>query len=69
MRIHIHGERADSHPRRYTHIRIEFVVHGNVVKASDVERSIELSVNKYCSAIASVSASVEYGFRLPESGE
>jgi len=69
MQIHIHGERAESHPRRYTRVQIEFVVYGRGVKAADVERSIELSVSKYCSATASINAEIEYGFRIPESAE
>jgi putative redox protein len=66
MRIHIQGDRAENHPRRYTRIGIEFVVYGSGVKAADVERSIQLSVTKYCGAIASVNAAVETSFRILE---
>lgn len=67
MRIRVRGDRAETHPRRYTRIGIEFVVYGNGVKAADVERSIQLSVTKYCSAIASINSTVETRFRIVDS--
>ncbi len=67
FQVNITGERADDHPKRYTKIHLEFVVCGKEVKAKDVERSIELSVTKYCGAIASVNAAVEHSYRIVES--
>lgn len=69
MEIHVRGDRAEGHPRRYTRINIEYVVHGRGVKASDVERSIQLSVTRYCGAIASINASLDYSFRIVDSAE
>jgi putative redox protein len=66
LQVNISGDQAEEHPKRYTHINIEFVVHGKGVKPQDVERSIELSLTKYCSAIASVNADIEHTYRLVE---
>lgn len=43
------GTRADTPPRRYTAITLNFIVHGNVPEDA-VRRAIELSRVKYCSA-------------------
>jgi putative redox protein len=62
--INISGTRADEHPRRYTDIHIEYVLHGKGIKEKDVRRAIELSESKYCSATASLNATVEHSFRI-----
>jgi putative redox protein len=69
LQVNISGDQAEEHPKRYTDINIEFVVHGKGVKPADVERSIELSVTKYCSAMASVNANVAHTFRIVEDEE
>jgi putative redox protein len=66
LQVNISGEQAEDHPKRYTKINIEFVVHGKAVKPQDVERSIELSLTKYCGATASVNAHVEHTYRIVE---
>jgi uncharacterized OsmC-like protein len=42
------------------------VLEGKGLSPKDVESSIELSVTKYCSAMASVSAPVETSYRIVE---
>ncbi|MGD2270834.1 MAG: OsmC family protein [Desulfobacterales bacterium] len=66
LQVNVSGDQAPDHPKRYTDINIEFVVHGKGVKPQDVERSIELSFTKYCSATASVNANVEHTYRIVE---
>jgi putative redox protein len=66
LHVNVFGDQAEEHPRRYTHINIEFVVHGKGVKPRDVERSIARSVTKYCSAIPSINADVEHTYRIVE---
>ena len=66
LQVNISGDQAEEHPNRYTDINIEFVVHGKGVKPQDMERSIELSLTKYCSAIASVNADIEHTYRIVE---
>ena len=69
LQVNISGDQAEEHPKRYTDINIEFVVHGKGVKPADVERSIELSATKYCSAMASVNANIEHTYRIVEDEE
>lgn len=64
--ISIIGDQAENHPKRYTKIRIEYMVYGRGVKPKDVERAIELSETKFCSAMASVNADIEHTYRIVE---
>ena len=64
--VNISGTRADEYPRRYTHIHIEYVLHGRGLKPKDIERAIELSETKYCSATASLNASLEHSYSIVE---
>ena len=47
--VNVIGQRTREHPMVYTEIDLEFVVHGRNVDPRAVERSIELSLTKYCS--------------------
>ncbi len=69
LQVNISGDQAEEHPKRYTDINIEFIVHGKGVKPQDMERSIELSLTKYCSATASVNANVAHTYRIVEDEE
>ncbi len=69
LQVNISGDQAQEHPKRYTDINIEFIVHGKGVKPQDMERSIELSLTKYCSATASVNANVAHTYRIVEDEE
>ena len=64
--VNITGTRAEEHPKRYTDIHVEYVLYGEGIKPQAVERSIELSETKYCSAIASVNAKVTSSYRIVE---
>jgi putative redox protein len=66
FKVNISGARADDHPRRYTNIHIEYVVYGRDIKPEAVQRAIELSENKYCSATASLSATISNTYRIEE---
>jgi len=46
----VEAKRADGVPSVFTDIHIHFVIKGAAVKKSQVERAIELSAEKYCSA-------------------
>ncbi len=59
FQVKVSGEHADEHPKVYTKIHIEYVVHGEGVDAQAVERAIELSETKYCSASAMLSKTAE----------
>ncbi|HUV91296.1 MAG TPA: OsmC family protein [Anaerolineae bacterium] len=59
LQVKVTAERADEHPRVYTHIHLEYVVTGQGVEPQAVERAIELSQTKYCPASAMLSKAVE----------
>lgn len=50
MEIEIEGLRADDHPMVYTEVDIRYILYGRDIDPSAVERAIELSQTKYCSA-------------------
>ncbi|MEK7278829.1 MAG: OsmC family protein [Chloroflexota bacterium] len=47
--VNVVAVRASEHPIVYTEIDIEYVVRGREIDPKAVERSIELSLTKYCS--------------------
>jgi putative redox protein len=49
-RVELEAERAESIPRVFTRIHIHFIVAGIGLKAAAVERAVQLSAEKYCSA-------------------
>jgi putative redox protein len=59
LQVKATAERAEEHPRVYTQIHLEFVVTGEGVDPRAVERAIELSHTKYCSASAMLSEVAE----------
>ncbi len=48
-KVDIQAERADTVPAVFTKIHLNFVVKGNNIKESQVQRAVELSADKYCS--------------------
>ena len=57
--VRVHAERAEEHPRIFTHVTVEYLVTGHHVDPVAVNRSIELSATKYCPAQAMLSKAVE----------
>jgi putative redox protein len=56
--VKVHAERADEFPKVFTHVTVEYHVTGHNVDPVAVERSIELSLTKYCPAQAMLSKAV-----------
>jgi len=48
--LQLEAERADSDPKVFTDIRVHFILTGKDLSPKHVERAIELSAEKYCSA-------------------
>jgi putative redox protein len=55
----ISAERADEVPKVFTKIHVHFVVTGDNLNATQVERAVKLSAEKYCSASIMLSKAVE----------
>lgn len=58
-RVEAEGERADTHPKRYTRIVVTHIGSGPLVTEAALLRSAQLSHEKYCSVAASLAAPVE----------
>ncbi len=54
LTIHVGGERAEEHPKRFLNIHVEFTVTGYNLVPERVAHAIELSETKYCSAMATL---------------
>jgi len=50
--VKVHGDRAADHPKIFNHIVVEYIITGKELDQSAVERAVELSETKYCSASA-----------------
>lgn len=48
--VEIQAERATEDPKVFTHIHLHFIVTGKNLEPQHVERAINLSAEKYCSA-------------------
>ena len=57
--INLDAERADSYPKVFKKINMEFVFYGKNIKPEHVKRAIDLSMEKYCSVSAMLKKSVQ----------
>ena len=66
LRIEMEAERADSIPAVFTAIHLKYIVAAKNTSDRQVERAIELSLDKYCSAtrMLSSTAVVTFDFEL-----
>jgi putative redox protein len=66
LEINVKGEQADTFPKKFIDIDLELVVKGKNISEDAVKRSIELSMNKYCSVKASLegSAKVRFSYKI-----
>ena len=67
LSIGVEGLRRDDDPKRFLEIRFEFVARGQVAP-DKMERAVNLSVEKYCSVVASLAEDmkVSYTARVSE---
>ncbi len=66
--VDIAAERADTEPKVFTKIHIHFVITGDGVSEKHVQRAIELSAEKYCSASIMLGqvAEITHDFKVQE---
>jgi putative redox protein len=50
LEVVANGERVNEYPKVFKHIVLEFIVTGHAVDLAAVQRAVELSSTKYCSA-------------------
>lgn len=58
------AERAESDPKVFTHIHYAFRITGHNLPREAVERAVELSHKKYCSAIAMLEKTAKIDFSV-----
>jgi putative redox protein len=57
--VELSAERAESDPKVFTRIHVHFIVSGRDLNPRHVERAIQLSAEKYCSASIMLGATAE----------
>jgi putative redox protein len=58
LRIDVTGTRRATEPRRYMSIRFRFEMSGDGLDAAKAERAVALSIEKYCSVVASLAPDI-----------
>ncbi len=68
--VELDAERAEEMPKYFTKIHMHFVIEGKDVGEKQVERAIQLSMDKYCSASAQLAGlatiTTDYEIRVVE---
>jgi putative redox protein len=69
VQVEVKGERAEAEPKVFTKIHLHFVVAGRGLTRERVERAVQLSAEKYCSAsimLGRAGAEITHDFELRE---
>jgi len=68
--VEIDAERAEEDPKVFTKIHFHFIVTGNGLKPTQVERAVHLTAEKYCSAsiMLGKTAAITHDFEIREPG-
>jgi putative redox protein len=69
--VEMSADRAETDPKVFTKIHLHYIVTGRKLKESQVERAINLSAEKYCSAsiMLGKTAEITHTFVIHESGD
>ena len=69
--VYVSADRAEEHPRVFTHMRIEYQITGQAIDEKAVLRAIQLSAERYCPAQGMLSQVVpmDLVYRIYEAGE
>lgn len=68
LEIYVRGAKAETYPKRFVRMEIEFVVRGRNISTEAVQRAVDLSMEKYCSVKATLekSAEIAFSYRIVE---
>jgi putative redox protein len=58
LEVAMRGTRREEHPRRYTALRYTFTIAGTGLDETKARRAIDLSLEKYCSVVASLAPDI-----------
>jgi putative redox protein len=69
--VELDADRAESDPKVFTRIHMHFVVMGKNLAPAKVQRAIDLSIEKYCSASAMLArtATITHDFEIVDTGD
>ncbi|MCA1805869.1 MAG: OsmC family protein [Xanthomonadaceae bacterium] len=69
--VELSAERAEQAPKVFTRIHVHFVVTGQGLAEKQVERAVQLSAEKYCSAsiMLGKAAEISHDFEIRAAGE
>lgn len=62
--VKIHADRAETDPKVFTRITMHFVVSGRSLPEGAVQRAVQMSYDKYCSATAMLGKTAELVFEI-----
>lgn len=62
VEVTVRGTRREEQPRRYTAIAFEFAVRGAGADETKVRQAIDLSLEKYCSVVASLAPDIQISY-------
>ncbi|MEY4588541.1 MAG: hypothetical protein RL497_617 [Pseudomonadota bacterium] len=68
-RCELQAERAEGVPSPFTKIQMKFIVTGRELKPAQVEKAVQLSAEKYCSAsimLRAAGVEITHGFEVVE---
>ena len=68
--VELDADRAQTEPKVFTRVRLRYVVTGRGLDRAKVERAVQLSADKYCSASAMIAKTAEmvHEIEVVESG-
>jgi len=71
FKVTVRGKRAETYPKVYTDIEVEYTLWGDNLKTRDVEQAIKLSEQKYCSVSAMLekTANIRSSYKILKPGE
>jgi len=64
FKISVDGKRADDYPKKFTEIKVHFIIEGSGLTEKKVSRAVNLSLDKYCSASNSFSAKIKGTYEI-----
>jgi putative redox protein len=62
LEVHVRGTRREEQPRRYTALHFVFTVTGDGADETKARRAIDLSLEKYCSVVASLAPDIRISY-------
>ena len=63
VEVKVAGTQAEDYPRKFTGIELEYIITGKDIPEDAVKKSIELSMEKYCSVKATLEGVAKISYR------